>query len=56
MTVTLKEQGQEDISFTVKKDTLLSIDPGEGRSIRQGKKAVTGSHPAEKDTEYTISS
>ena len=56
VTVTLKEQGQEDISFTVKKDTLLSIDPGEGRSIRQGKKTVTGSHPAEKDTEYTISS
>ena len=56
VTVTLKEQGQEDISFTVKKDTLLSIDPGEGRSIRQGKKTVTGSHPAEKYTEYTISS
>ena len=56
VTVTLREQGQEDILLRIRKNTLLQIDPGEGREVKKGKKAVRDALPMEEDTVFTLSS
>lgn len=55
VTVTLHEKGREDVVLKVKKDTLFQIDPGDGRSVKKGKKTVTGASPVSKNMEYTLS-
>ncbi len=56
VTVTLREKGQEDILLRIRKDTLLQIDPGEGREVKKGKKAVRDALPMEEDTVFILSS
>lgn len=55
VTVTLREKGQEDILLRIRKNTLLQIDPGDGRAVKNGKKSVRSALPMEEDTVFTLS-